>query len=101
MENWKVLFRPHILERGLNYYEMGAVENVQKTETGLFATVVGNDNYEVEIKITDGRVYDMWCSCPYAEDGNNCKHMRQYYLRVMSLPMGQKKEKKHGRQGIH
>ena len=75
MENWKVLFRPHILERGLNYYEMGAVLNVQKTETGLCATVVGNENYEVEIKITDGRVYDMWCSCPYAEDGNNCKHM--------------------------
>ena len=75
MENWKVLFRPHILERGLNYYEMGAVLNVQKTETGLCATVVGNENYEVEIKITDGRVYDMWCSCPYAEDGNKCKHM--------------------------
>lgn len=75
MENWKVLFRPHILERGLNYYEMGAVLNVQKTETGLCATVVGNENYELEIKITDGRVYDMWCSCPYAEDGNNCKHM--------------------------
>ena len=34
MENWKVLFRPRILERGLNYYEMGAVENVQKTEGG-------------------------------------------------------------------
>lgn len=44
MVNWKVLFRPHILERGLNYYEMGAVENVQKTETGLCAAVVGNKN---------------------------------------------------------
>lgn len=75
MENWRVLFRPHILERGLNYYEMGAVENVQKTETGLCAIVVGNENYEVEIKITAGRVYDMWCSCPYAKDGNYCKHM--------------------------
>lgn len=75
MENWKDLFRPHILERGLNYYEMGAVENVLQTETGFCATVVGNENYEVEIEITDGRVYDMWCSCPYAKDGNYCKHM--------------------------
>lgn len=53
MEKWKDLFRPHILERGLNYYEMGAVEDVQKTETGFCATVVGNENYEVEIEITD------------------------------------------------
>lgn len=75
MENWKDLFRSHILERGLNYYEMGAVENVLQTETGFCATVVGNENYEVEIEITDGRVYDMWCSCPYAKDGNYCKHM--------------------------
>ncbi|HCA70371.1 MAG TPA: hypothetical protein DEP17_08265 [Lachnospiraceae bacterium] len=75
MENWKDLFRPHILERGLNYYEIGAVENVQQTEKGFRATVVGSENYEVEIEIKDGRVYDMWCSCPYAEDGNYCKHM--------------------------
>lgn len=75
MDSWKVLFRPHILERGLNYYEMGAVKNVQKTEGGICAAVVGNENYEVEIKIAAGRVYDMWCSCPYARDGNYCKHM--------------------------
>ncbi len=75
MEKWKDLFRPHILERGLNYYEMGAVEDVQKTETGFCATVVGNENYEVEIEITDGRISDMWCNCPYAKDGNYCKHM--------------------------
>ena len=68
MENWKGLFRPHILERGLNYHEMGAVENVQQTETGFRAAVVGSENYEVEIEIKDGRVNDMWCSCPYAED---------------------------------
>lgn len=60
MENWKGLFKPHILERGLNYYEMGAVENVQKTDTGFYATVVGNENYEVEIEITDGRNYDIY-----------------------------------------
>jgi hypothetical protein len=75
MENWKGLFRPHILERGLNYYEIGAVENVQQTEKGFRATVGGSENYEVEIEIKDGKVNDMWCSCPYAEGGNYCKHM--------------------------
>lgn len=75
MDNWKDLFRPHILDRGLNYYEMRAVENIKQTVNGFHATVVGSEDYEVEIEIKDGRVYDMWCSCPYAEDGTYCKHM--------------------------
>lgn len=75
MDNWKDLFRPHILDRGLNYYEMGAVENIKQTTNGFHATVVGSEVYEVEIEIKDGSVYDMWCSCPYAEDGTYCKHM--------------------------
>lgn len=75
MENWKGLFRPRILERGMNYYEMGSVKNIQQTETGFRATVAGSENYEVEIEIKDGRVNDMRCSCPYAEDGSYCKYM--------------------------
>ena len=37
MDDWKHLFRPHILERGLDYYEMGAVDEVKRTETGYRA----------------------------------------------------------------
>ena len=75
MDNWKDLFRPHILDRGLDYYKTGAVEKIQQTANGFHATVVGSEVYNVEIEIKDGRVYDMWCSCPYAEDGTYCKHM--------------------------
>lgn len=75
MDNWKDLFRPHILERGLNYYEMGAVESIQWNEKGFSAAVIGSEDYEVGIGIKDGRIYDMRCNCPYAKDGNYCKHM--------------------------
>ena len=74
-DNWKDLFRSHILERGLRYYEEGAVTEVTETETGYEAVVEGSETYSVEIEIRDERIYDMWCSCPYAEDGNYCKHM--------------------------
>ena len=48
---------------------------MEQTETGYEATVEGTEEYDVEIEIRDGRIYDMYCSCPYAEDGNYCKHM--------------------------
>ena len=75
MKSWKDLFRTHILERGLNYYEEDCVALLEQTSTGYTAVVEGTDDYDVEIEIRDGRVYDMTCTCPYAAEGNYCKHM--------------------------
>lgn len=75
MKLWKDLFRTHILERGLNYYEEGYVTSLEQTLTGYTAVVEGTDDYDVEIEIRDDQVYDMTCTCPYAADGNYCKHM--------------------------
>lgn len=73
--NWKKLFASHILERGYDYYCDGAVENIEIGRDDLRADVVGTEDYEVEISLNDGKVIDMYCSCPYATGGNNCKHM--------------------------
>ena len=75
MKLWKDLFRTHILERGLNYYEECCVTSLEQTSTGYTAVVEGTDDYDVEIQIRDNQVYDMTCTCPYAADGNYCKHM--------------------------
>lgn len=75
MQSWSELFRPHILARGLNYYEMGAVQNLTKTKKGYSAIVEGSEEYEVEIETDGDEILDMYCTCPYAEDGNACKHM--------------------------
>ncbi len=75
MIGWKDLFRTHILERGLDYFERGALDSLEKTEEGYRAVVQGSEPYQVKIVIQDDRVYDMSCDCPYAEDGNYCKHM--------------------------
>lgn len=75
MKPWKDLFRTHILERGWNYYEEGRVASLKQTPTGYTAVVEGMDDYDVEIEFRDGQIYDMTCMCPYASDGNYCKHM--------------------------
>ena len=75
LKPWEYLFKTHILSRGWDYYENGAVSSLEKTETGYKATVEGSYDYEVEVEIYDNEVVDMFCDCPYAEDGNYCKHM--------------------------
>lgn len=72
---WKKLFATHILERGYDYYLENAVENIDISEDVIKADVIGTEDYEVEISVNNGEVADMYCSCPYALDGRNCKHM--------------------------
>ena len=73
--NWKQYFEPHILERGRTYWEEGAVTQLDYDDDVIDATVEGTEEYEVSIDLDGGQVVDMSCTCPYAEDGKNCKHM--------------------------
>ena len=73
--DWKKLFAPHILSRGEEYYESELVEIEAMDEQSIKATVEGTDTYSVEIVLKNNRVAQMDCDCPYAADGNNCKHM--------------------------
>lgn len=73
--NWKKLFAMHILERGYDYYLENAVDNIEIADDMIRADVIGSEDYEVEISLCNGEVTDMYCSCPYASDGRNCKHM--------------------------
>ena len=59
----------------MDYYESGAVMEMVRTEGGYRALVEGTEDYEVEIDIKDNQVQHMRCTCPYAAEGYNCKHM--------------------------
>lgn len=75
MESWKNWFQPHILERGRTCFDEGRVSDLERTEDGCTVTVEGTEEYEVEILLDGDFIEDMICDCPYAEDGNACKHM--------------------------
>lgn len=73
--NWERLFKPHILERGMAYYCLGRVEDLEIYEDEITAVVEGSEPYDVSIELDEDGVSGMECTCPYAEGGENCKHM--------------------------
>ena len=73
--DWKNEFSDIILERGYDYYMEDRVNIIKFTRSNVSAFVRGYDNYDVEIKLSNGEISSMYCNCPYAQEGHNCKHM--------------------------
>ncbi|SEH71669.1 SWIM zinc finger [Ruminococcus flavefaciens] len=73
--DWKELFEKRILERGYDYYRSNKVEITTISSDEIGAVVSGTDDYEVNIYYSGNEIDDMFCDCPYAVDGKNCKHM--------------------------
>ena len=73
---WAEMFAPAILMRGYEYYKAGKAKKLQETAEGFSAVVRGTHNYRVTVFADEeGMIEDMTCTCPYANDGNYCKHM--------------------------
>lgn len=72
---WQNLFTEIILTRGYDYYLSDTIKNMNVSNQTIKAIIAGYQNYEVEIKLEGDNIVKMTCSCPYASDGNNCKHM--------------------------
>ena len=85
MKSWQRRFAPDILERGIEYYRQGEVEELEKTDYGYSAVVYGIDVYDVDIIADDGELTEMTCTCPYAQEGNNCKHMAAVLAAIEEL----------------
>ena len=75
MANWRDLFKHWIVERGQAYFECGQILEMEEDGTIVRAKVSGSREYQVEIHRNNGRMVQMYCDCPYAESGENCKHM--------------------------
>ena len=72
---WVDMFSPRILDRGYAYFIDGTVHDIGKSEFGYTAVVEGSRPYHVEVELDDdGTLVDADCDCPYAMDGNWCKH---------------------------
>ena len=73
--HWKRLFSSKILSRGRDYFERDLVEILECDANFISAIVSGTDDYEVEIGFIGNEIDTISCTCPYADDGNACKHM--------------------------
>ncbi len=74
---WEYKFRNVILDRGMDYYENGAVHLISNEGGIIYATVAGSGTrlYSVTLEIQNDELISSSCTCPYAEDGHMCKHM--------------------------
>jgi len=77
MNYWKHLFSSAILSRGFSYYRLGNVRDLSRIREGYRAFVSGSgrNDYLVEIRFREDTPSSMTCTCPFSDDGNNCKHM--------------------------
>lgn len=88
---WKDFFEERILERGYDYYRSGAVRELNVEEEEITAAVDGTEEYDVSILLENGAIDTMECDCPYAADGNNCKHMAAVLYAAEHAPVTAKR----------
>ena len=75
IRNWKNRFHKRIYERGESYFNRGLVYNYKETDRMIRANVGRNADYMVTIYHDgNGNIQHMTCECPYAEEGEYCKH---------------------------
>jgi hypothetical protein len=65
-------------QRGLRYFEEGRVKIEEASSSHIIATVMGTDNYRVEIDLDD---FSAVCNCPYDLEGY-CKHIVAAFLAI-------------------
>ena len=73
-----------VFERGENYYQDGHVQQVDRFDDLVTATVEGSRLYDVTIEF-DGRSPDTRCTCPY-DGGGDCKHIVAVLLDIAAGP---------------
>lgn len=59
--------------RGEEYFEDGRVESLAEDSSAVSGRVQGSETYEVRLWAEDGELAAS-CTCPWAADGNFCKH---------------------------
>ena len=98
MLQWQHLFSTTILQRGREYYKKNKVRSLIQDGDLYYASVEGTEEYEVQVRIQGNTVDYMSCECPYAQDGNRCKHMAAtlYEIVAREIP-GTRSEKKAAR----
>lgn len=84
--DWKENFISKMITRGRDYWRAGAVKNLHCTQEKITADVEGTRLYRVEITLAGDAVATLSCTCPFAKEGANCKHMAAVLFAATHLP---------------
>lgn len=72
---WGDQFANRILGCGYDYFQRKLVSQLVQSGDAYTACVSWSEPYEVEITLSDGDLETAFCDCPYADEGDYCKHM--------------------------
>lgn len=76
LDNFESRINSSIVSRGKRYYKNGQIDELESESPGHWETTVqGSDTYGVVIDLDGNTLQEHVCTCPYAEDGEICKHI--------------------------
>lgn len=73
-----------VFERGRNYRDEGRIQQLDRFNNLVTATVSGSNLYDVTVEF-DGQHIDARCTCPYDRRGD-CKHVAAVLLDITASP---------------
>ncbi len=80
LTRWKELFPENIIKSSQQYIEKDAVTDVTDNGSLIKGVVKGMEEFNVEIEYSAGQIKVLRCSCPFAKEGQRCKHMAAVLL---------------------
>lgn len=93
-----------ILQRGKQYYDEGAVLDIEENQGSWTAEIEGSDIYTVSVSLKkDSEISEYFCDCPY--DGDICKHLVAVFYTLREeisnrIPVPKKPGKKNQFEGL-
>lgn len=82
LDTYSRYFPAHIKERGLDILRENRLDIVDSGPDGYFAVAYGTEEYDVQL-LASGKPFErLGCTCPYAADGQLCKHMWALLLAI-------------------
>ena len=78
------LFFDKIIERGIEIYLSDNILDLNKKDNIYTCKVKGSNIYEISVsfKSNSDEIDTMTCTCPFAKEGSNCKHMYALLLKI-------------------
>ena len=75
-----IIFSKTIQQRGKRYFQDNKVFSITNHRNHYHAPVLGKEAYSVNLTLNDNtNIVQASCDCPYAKDGNRCKHEAALY----------------------
>ena len=93
LANFETSIPPVILDPGQEYFRDKAVDSLEELAHGRWvAIVVGNEEYTVQVVLSEDEVREWSCTCPYGK-GPVCKHVVATLLAIRAHESGSESPK--------